>query len=263
METTGEIAAERDGQLEGLAAVTKVGLALLRQLSSLRQRPYLAAHVVTPLVAHREPERREDTCHFRDEHRLDPQLIGELTGVKRPGAAKGDGRGLAWIAPALDRDDAKRAEHLGVHDLDHVRGLHLAECTLSSDTVELEAVGQPGRKPSEQEVGVCDRGPLAAAAVASWSWIGPGALRPDVERSAGVDPGDGAAARPDRVDVEARQPDREAGDRPLDRPLSRSARDQADVRRRPAHVERQRVGEAGARRDPYGPDDSAGRPGEQ
>ena len=37
------------------------------------------------------------------------------------GAAEGDEREVVRVEPSLDRDDAQRREHLGVHDLDHVR----------------------------------------------------------------------------------------------------------------------------------------------
>jgi hypothetical protein len=65
------------------------------------------------------------------------------------------------------------------------------------------------------------------------------------------------------VDIDARETDRQPCDRPLDRPLRDAARDQTDVGRRPAHVERDRVLEAGRGRDPGGADDAARRPREQ
>ena len=67
------------------------------------------------------------------------------------------------------------------------------------------------------EVGVGDGRPRAAAAVAGRARIGAGALRPDVEKAAAVDPGDRAAAGRDRRHVERRHVDLPARDHALGR----------------------------------------------
>src|SRR5213078_353277 len=82
MEAFGELVPERDRQLEGLAPVAKVRLALRRQVA---------------LVPGREAQRRENARRRRHEHRLHPQLLGERAGVKRAGAAVRDERELAWV----------------------------------------------------------------------------------------------------------------------------------------------------------------------
>ena len=88
------------------------------------------------------------------------------------------------------------------------------------------------------EVGVGDGRPRAAAAVAGRARIGAGALRPDVEEAAAVDPGDRAAAGGDRRHVERGHVDLAARDHAFGRLQRRAAFDEGDVGAGAAHVER-------------------------
>ena len=146
VEGLGDVAAERDGQLERLARVADVRLALGRQLGA-GQRDDERAHRVAPLVAEREPERREDARRLGDEHRPDLELLRQRAGVQRAGAAERDEREVARVEAALDRDDPQRREHLGVDDRDHVlrRRADRRERPLGGVAVELEAARRAGR----------------------------------------------------------------------------------------------------------------------
>ena len=116
-----------------------------------------------------------------------------------------------------------------------------------------------GVEAAEHDVGVGERGLLAAAAVAGGARIGAGALRPDLQEPAGVDPADRAAAGADRLRAHGRDGDRQAE---LDLVLRREQRgavdEQADVAARPAHVEHdaarrvRRARRSSSRRSPAG-----------
>ena len=87
------------------------------------------------------------------------------------------------------------------------------------------------------EVGVGDGRPRAAAPVAGRAGIGAGALRPDIEEAAAVDPGDRAAAGRDRGHVERRHVDLPARDHALGHLQRHAALDEGDVGAGAAHVE--------------------------
>ena len=100
----------------------------------------------------------------------------------------------------------------------------------------------------------------AAAAVAGRAGLRARALRADAQEAAGVDPGDRAAARADRLDVDQRHRGRDA---PFDLVLGRVALlavdEDADVGARAAHVEREHVRLAERGRDVLGRGHAAGR----
>ena len=102
MKAIGEPSAERHGQLEGLAPVTEVCLALTGKLADLAERSHFGANVVTTLLADGEAQRRKDAGRGRREDRLDSELLRERAGVKRPGAAEGHKREVTRVSSALD-----------------------------------------------------------------------------------------------------------------------------------------------------------------
>ncbi len=110
-------------------------------------------------------------------------------------------------------------------------------------------------------MGVGDGGLAAAFAVAGRPRIGAGALRADPQHAAVVDPGDRAAARADRDDVEDGRADRQPVDLAFRGERRLSVLHQADVGRGAAHVEGDEVLEARARRLPRRADHAGGRPG--
>ena len=93
------------------------------------------------------------------------------------------------------------------------------------------------------------RGPRARA----------GRARADPQRAARVAPGDRAAAGADGVEVEHRQRDRTAADRPAAGLAGAAVLDHADVARRAAHVEAERVGLVRGERGPGRAGGAAGR----
>ena len=108
---------------------------------------------------------------------------------------------------------------------------------------------QPVRvEPAEDDVGVGDRRPGAAAAVADRPRRRARALRADAQHPRGVDRGDRAAAGADRVDVDHRHVDRH---RVLELEVARdrrlAAEHEGDVARRAAHVVGDDVGELARR----------------
>ena len=93
--------------------------------------------------------------------------------------------------------------------------------------------------------------------------MGSRAFGADAQRAARVDTHERPAARTYRVQVDRRQPDRQAGDRPLRNAGRAAARQEANVGRRAAHVERDRVLEPGAPSDETGADDAGSRAGHE
>ena len=129
--------------------------------------------------------------------------------------------------------------------------------------VEHHASCELAGEPVEQEVRVRDRRALAALPVARRPGLGARALGAHAQRSAGVLPHDRAAARADRVHGDRREADGEAADLALVLPPRLPVHDRADVGRGPAHVERERVREAGELGDSRGAHDPRGRAREQ
>ena len=151
-----------------------------------------------------------------------PELLGERARMQRPGAAVRDERELARIVPTLDRDDAQRAQHLRVHDLDHRSRIDPGERALRRprDRATSPPGSSAGNRPSRRFASVTVG--AAASPVTRRAWIRAGRLRSDPHRAAGVAPHERAAAGADRVHVDRRQPDR-AGRRPRAR-RTRAAR---------------------------------------
>ena len=189
-------------------------------------------------------------------------------------AAERDERELARVEPALDRDHPQRAAHLGVGDAhDAERGLERVEVELVAERLQrlLRALGRQRQlaaelgavaEVAEQQVGVGHRRLLAALAVGGRAGVGARRARADAQRAARIGPGDRAAARADRVDVDHRQLDRHAGHDRLRRRARLAADHRRDVGARAAHVEGQHVLVAAGPRDVRRADDAAGRAGE-
>src|SRR5438270_12574055 len=115
--------------------------------------------------------------------------------------------------PALDRDDADAAGHVGIRDSqDAGSGGGDIEAERAGDArfdracrrfgVEGQFAAEPGvgSEAAEHEIGIGNGRLAAAAAVAGRTGYRLGAARADPERAALVDPGDRATAGADRVD---------------------------------------------------------------
>ena len=101
-----------------------------------------------------------------------------------------------------------------------------------------------GIEIAEHDIGVGDGRCHAAIAVAGRARHRARAFRPDAQRAAGIDAGDRAAAGRDARDVEAAQRDALAGEHAVGGQRGLPVRDQRDVGRGAAHVERHEIGNA-------------------
>ena len=191
----------------------------------------------------RKPATRSPSAHSRpgrrrDDDRERAHQLGDRVGVQRPGAAEGDERELARVVAALDADHAQRARHVLVDDpQDAVGGLPRATAPSRRRpsaprrarprrrATSRRRSGRAGRRPSTTLASVTV-GSVAALAVGRGPGLGARRLRPDAQRAGQLrDVRDRAAARADRVHVDARDLDAELADRGLaaDRRLTRLA----------------------------------------
>ena len=116
-------------------------------------------------------------------------------------------------------------------------------------------------EPTEQKIGVSDRGLGAAEAVAGRPGRSTGAARPDAQRAGAVHVSNGAAARADRLHGGHRQPHRVAAELALRGGLGDAVGDEADVGGGAAHVEGERALNTECRRDVRGGGDPGRRAG--
>ncbi len=144
--------------------------------------------------------------------------------MHRPRAAEGEDRQPPRIAAALQGVHPRRAGHHLVDDLvDAPGGLldaqperlgHVAADGLPR-RLDVErhrpAEEEAGIEVAEDEIGIGDGRPLAAAAVAGRPGIGARGVGPDLEQTEGVDAGDRAAAGADLDHLDHGQVDRQPG----------------------------------------------------
>ncbi len=204
--------------------------------------------------------------------------------MHRPGAAERDQREISRVVAALDRDDAQGFGHVAVDDLDDLGGSlgnlkAERRCDIAGDRgfgggcVDRQIAAQQrfAVEIAEHDVGVADGRMRAAAPIGGGAGEGAGAVRPDLQCAAGIDPGDAAAAGADLGKVDDRHPHRVAG--ALQPALGRAAADlvlggdgdlavgdQARLGGGAAHVERNQIGEAELRPGEAGRDDPRRRP---
>ena len=200
------------------------------------------------------PERRGQPRIDRDDDPRHPHLGGDVGGMERSGAAKGDQGVLPRIEPAIDGEHADGVGHVLVGDVDdRLRRLHAVETDAVAELVELRfrlrhaerdgAAEEVVRvEPPQREIGIGDGDLLATGVVADRAGIGAGALRADAEEPALVDPGDRAAARADGGEIDRRRGD---GQTPLDLEIGRvrdlAVAHQPDVAGGASHVERDEI----------------------
>ena len=191
----------------------------------------------------------------RHDHAGHAQAFCDGTGMERPGTAKGDEGEVANIEAALHRDQADGIGHVLIHRADDGERRVLGR--------EREGLAQPGKRrprgrevqghgPAQEEgrvetaqdqIGIGDGGRFAAAAIGDGSRLGPGALRADMQQPALVDPGDGAAARPDGAHGDAGDGDGDAEiDLELRGILLTALEDQPDIRAGAADIEGEGAG---------------------
>ena len=213
--------------------------------------------VVEPGIGEQGAERRERARIERDQHLADLEAARELARVQWAGAAVGDEREPARVVPAVGRHEAERLRHVRVRDIDDaLRDALAGEAERLGERVEraagrldvqLQVAGEKelGRETPEHDVRVGRRRLRSATAVAGGARVGAGAARPHLEDPGRVDPGEAAAARPDRARVDHRQRDRHAVLELLEVREGRlGARQQAGLEAGAAHVTGDQVTQA-------------------
>ena len=149
---------------------------------------------------------------------LQPDLADQRADVQRAAAAERHGDETSRIVAAFDRDEPDRAGHAGVGDLhDRCRRRRGVETERRADMRRDGAFGrfdierfQPAAErarrvdAAEHDLGIGQRRPRVALAVAHGSGHRAGAFRADLEQAAAIDRGDRAAAGSDRGDLDHR-----------------------------------------------------------
>ncbi len=179
----------------------------------------MRAHELVAQVGGQHAPGREHRGHARHHHAGDLEHPRDLGDVKPRRAAEREQREASRVGAPPHRDQPDALRHVGIdHAVDAFRrrqqteaeprrhafhrGLRRRRVQAGAPAEEAGRIEQP-----QDEVGVGDGGRGAAAPVARGPGHRPRALRPDVEDAARVHPGDRAAARAERVDVDARQRD--------------------------------------------------------
>ena len=175
----------------------------------------------------------------------------------RPAAPpKAQQRKLPGIDAAAQGHQADAVGHLQIdHAVDAGGGLQPRQPKRRGDAVDggfrrgaverALATHEGGRiEIAEHDIGVGDGRGRAAIAVAGRTRHRARAFRADPQGAAGIDARDRAAAGRDARDVEAAQRDALAGQHAVGRQRRLSVRDQRNVGRGAAHVERHEVGNA-------------------
>ena len=201
---------------------------------------------------------RERGRSARDEDASTAERLREPADREACGASPCDDDRVARVETLVDRDVANRAHHVLVGNGEHRVGRLLdleperlrdlgANGVRGPLRVELDPAAEEvlGVDVAEHQSCIGHGRLLAAPAVADGSGHGAGAVGPDAEEAAWVDPGDAPPARADALDVDRRQAGhvpREHASKPgLARELDVAAADQAHVEARAAHVADDRV----------------------
>ena len=224
-------------------------------------------HVVVLDVDGEQPERRHVARVLRHDDAGEVEDVDQPAGQQRPRAAEGRQHEVAHVEAALDRHLPQGVGLVPRGDLEDPCGAALTrpgpaerpgDRMPSPRRLDVErdlAAEQVRGDPAEHQVGVGDGRLGAALAVAERAGVGAGRLRPHLERALGRDPGDRAAAGPDRDDVDHRDLARVGADRALGGERRLAVEHDGDVGRGAAAV----AGEHLGRSRPAGR--SAPRPG--
>ena len=236
------------------------------------ERSVQRADVVVAHVGEHATERRRDAGEARHQHLGDAELAGDRRRVHRPRPAECEEDELARVVPFLDRHHPRRVGHLVVGDGEdrrrRVLGIQpqrLADGLddAGADTFEVGrrriAGERGGVDTSEHRVGVGHRRGIAASPVADRTGARAGALGPDPEQPAGIDPGDAASARADGVDIDQGEMQRHrVGQVLLVRGGRTAVADEGQIEARAPHVAGEHVVEPGRPAEP-GRGNRAGR----
>ena len=209
----------------------------------------MRAHDLVTQVAREHAPRREHRREPRHHHARQIERARDGGHVNARGASEGQQGETARVDPATDRYQPDPLRHAGVDDaVDALRRGHAADAEPRGNGVHrpggglhiepLPAAEETCRvEEAEHEVGVGHGRCGPAPPVAGRSRIGAGTGRADVQHTAGVDAGDGAATRADARDVEAVQGDPVTGDPAVGGDRGLALHDERHVGARAAHVE--------------------------
>ncbi len=240
-----------DRRQDGLDLALHLAIARLRPrgVGALERLQHGPHQVVTQIRRQHAP-RRERRGGGRDDDPRDPELARDRHRVERPAPAVGDQRVVPRVEASLGGDAAHRQRHLHVGQPHDPGGRVVAREPEGQPEALLDgprgsgvvqghgpAKKAPGRDAPQHQVGVGDGGLGTAAAVADRARGRARALRAQGQRAAGVDPGDGAAARAHLGDVDDRDAERVAVHVILVGGLHEPARDDRALGGGPAHVE--------------------------
>ena len=149
---------------------------------------------------------------------VDSEFGGQLTGMHRSRAAKREQRETTRVEAAFDRDQPHRASHVRVDHPNHAQrgriggAFHRAAQMADGAHRTIGKQAHPAaqkigcHQPSRDQVGV-GYGWFLAMSIAGRTGVGPGALRPDLERAALIDPRQGTAAGAHGMDIDDRGAD--------------------------------------------------------
>ena len=146
--------AARSARMTGLGSADRLPLGR-KGRRRLRERPHSLRRGLPPLVSHSKTKRGEHAG----------SLGTSTVVIPRPSARsrRGAGRRRTRRAPGregralLDGDHYPQcAQHLGVHDLQHVGGVEPLEGLPGCGAIELDAVGEPSGEPAEEKIRVGD-----------------------------------------------------------------------------------------------------------
>lgn len=152
----------------------------------------------------------------RNHEALDAEDARHVADMAGRGAAAADDIALARIDALIDGDVLDGADHIVIGGrIDRIgrldaanakpfgrlvdRGFRLAAVELDAAAKEIVRIDD-----AKHHIGVGDGRLGAAAAVAGGTRHGADAVRPDPQQSARIDPGDAAATRPHRADIDLR-----------------------------------------------------------
>ena len=262
---------------DGLAGALGEGRECIRQLRDGALRIRLDRDVQALLgvagdVGAEHPGGAEHARVRRNDRGRNAERGGEVAGVERARAAGRDEREVGRVAPAFDRDHAQGAGHVGVDHIDHGAGrpgdVPAERLGDRRDRVagalgierDRRAEDLAGLQAAEHDVRI-GHGRQRPAAVGGRSRIRARGLRADAECAPGVEPGDRAAARADRMDVDRGRADRDPVDFEVGA-FEQPAGAEADIGGGAAHVEGDRLLEASLARGREAAGRAARWPGE-
>ncbi len=238
------------------------------------QHPQHRARLVDPQIGGDQPGRGEQPGVAGHQHAAQARFPEQQAGVQRPGAAERDQGVLAGIDAALDRHPAQRRGHLRHRHLhDAVRGVLGAQAEPPAGLchraarrarVQREAAGERRvrRQRARYHVRVGHGGAVASPPERGRAGGRAGALRADPQPAGPVHPGDAAAARSGRDDVDRRAEDRVVPHGLGGRDRRHAVADQAHIQRGPAHVEGHEPAQAVAGAQGHRPRDAGRGAGE-